>query len=197
MMKKTNKIINTILYVILSIILIANLFVLYQAKANNNEVPAIFGYKPFIVMSGSMEDTICTKDLIFIKKIDPKELKENDIIAFRTEDNIVVTHRIIEIKDYNGDIRYKTKGDNNPTEDLERVSPDAVEGIYVKRIPKLGSWFLFISTTTGMIVSVLIAVIIIMVYAFINMNLDNKEKKEEEEKYRKEFEEFKKNNPHK
>lgn len=188
---KTAKIINGILYTILGIILLSNLFILFQAKTNDDKVPAIFGYKPFIVMSGSMESEIFTDDLIFVKTIDPDKLEKQDIIAFRTSDNVVVTHRIVNIYEQDGTKMFVTKGDNNKSNDGEPVSENAVEGIYKARIPKLGAYFLFISTPTGMILSILVAVIIIFIYAFINMSIDKKQTDKENEKYRKEFEEFK------
>lgn len=193
MKKRTNKIINIILYTILAIVLLVNLFILYQAKVNDDEVPAIFGYKPFIVMSGSMETEIYTNDLIFVKTTDTDKLTKDDIIAFRTADNVVVTHRIVEVKEEkNGDRYFVTKGDNNQTQDSDLVREKDVEGKYVSRIPKIGSWFLFISKPVGMIVSILIAIIIIFIYAFINMEKDKKEESKEDEELRKEFEEFKK-----
>lgn len=188
---KTAKIINGILYTILGIILLSNLFILFQAKTNDDKVPAIFGYKPFIVMSGSMESEIFTDDLIFVKTIDPDKLEKQDIIAFRTSDNVVVTHRIVNIYEQDGTKMFVTKGDNNKGNDGEPVSENAVEGIYKARIPKLGAYFLFINTPTGMILSILVAVVIIFIYAFVNMSIDKKQTDKENEKYRKEFEEFK------
>ena len=196
MKNKAAKIVNITLYIVLGIILISNVFILIQSKINEDKVPAIFGYKPFIVMSGSMETEIYTNDLIFVKTIDPKTLNEGDIIAFRTNDNVVVTHRIVEVFNENNNLQFKTKGDNNASDDADLVPASTVEGIYKGRIPQLGSWFLFISKPLGMLVSGLIALVIILVYAFVNMSLDKKEKDKEDEAYRKEFEEFKKNNPH-
>lgn len=197
MKNKISKIVNVILYVVLGVILISNLFILFQAKTNDDKVPAIFGYKPFIVMSGSMESEIYTNDLIFVKTIEPSNLKLNDIIAFRTSDNVIVTHRIIGVTKSGNNIYFTTKGDNNDNEDNEIIEGSKVEGKYVSRIPKLGKWFLFIGTSTGMLVSLLIAVVMILIYAFVNMSLDKKVIEKEDEQYRKEFEEFKKNNPHK
>lgn len=197
MKKKTVRIINIILYVLLGIILLANLFILYQAKTNEDKVPAIFGYKPFIVMSGSMESEIYKDDLIFVKMVDTKQLKNNDVIAFRTKDNVVTTHRIVNIVESNGETKFITKGDNNASQDVDLVSAKDVEGKYVSRIPQLGSWFLFISKPLGMLVSVLIAVVIILVYAFVNMSYERKNQDKEDEEYKKEFEEFKKKHPHK
>lgn len=197
MNKKSVKIINGILYFLLAIVFITNLFILIQSKANDDKVPAILGYKPFIVMSGSMESEIYTNDLILVKTIDPSELQKGDIIAFRTPENVVVTHRIMEIRNKNGKLSFTTKGDNNESEDSESVKADTVEGKYVLRIPKFGGWLLFISKPIGMVISILIAIVIIFIYIFINNSIEKKEKNKEDEEYRREFEEFKKNNPHK
>ena len=57
--------------IILVPILLINLYIIYQAKTNKDEVPSILGYKPFMVLSGSMETKIHRGDLIFVKEIDP------------------------------------------------------------------------------------------------------------------------------
>ena len=41
----------------------------------------------------------------------------NDIISFKTKDNIVVTHRVVEIQENNGEKAFITKGDNNSQND--------------------------------------------------------------------------------
>ena len=50
--------------VILIPILAINLWIIVQSKSNNEKVPSVFGYKPFIVLSGSMESDIRKGDLI-------------------------------------------------------------------------------------------------------------------------------------
>ena len=44
--------------VILVPILIMNLYIMIQSKVNTDKVPNVFGYKPFIVLSNSMEAEI-------------------------------------------------------------------------------------------------------------------------------------------
>ena len=106
---------------------------------------------------------------------------------------IPIVHRVIAVQPLkNGDYMALTKGDNNQSQDSDYVKLSDVEGKYVSRIPKLGKWFLFISKPTGMLVSVLIALVIMFIYALINITIDKKEKDKEDEEYRKEFEEFKK-----
>ena len=84
-----------------------------QAKSNPNDVPSLFGYKPFIVLSGSMETEIYVGDLVIVKEVDSSTLKENDIIAFRDSENLVTTHRIVNVINSDKGLCFETKGDNN------------------------------------------------------------------------------------
>ena len=69
--------------------LIVNIFIIIQARTNPEEVPNIFGYKPFIVLSGSMESEINVGDLAIVKNIDINSLKIGDIIAFKDEEDFL------------------------------------------------------------------------------------------------------------
>lgn len=95
-MKVVKRILSMLLIVVSVIILLISGIVFIKSKKNQDEVPSIFGYKPFIVLSGSMATEICKGDLVIVKKVDAKELKENDIIAFRDNENYVVLHRIVK-----------------------------------------------------------------------------------------------------
>ena len=86
-----------ILLIIMLPILIVNGVILINSYMYPDKIPSFFGYKPFIVLSGSMEPTINTGDLAISKEIDTSTLKVGDIISFKIKDNIVVTHRIVEI----------------------------------------------------------------------------------------------------
>ena len=91
------RVIKGIVICLLLIVLMINVYVMIQAKSKPNSVPSVFGYKPFIVLSGSMETEIYVGDLVFVKEVDPSTLQVNDIIAFRDSDNLVTTHRIINV----------------------------------------------------------------------------------------------------
>ena len=190
-MKKNNvwKVIKGIVIGVLAIILMINIWIIVQVKSNPDKVPSIFGYKPFIVLSGSMESEIYVGDLVFVKNVDTNKLKEGDIIAFKDTDGYVVTHRIINIIEKDNDTCYETKGDNNNTKDEDIVCKDNVEGIYVSRIPKIGSFISFIQQPLGFTIMMLSLVIIcIFIYLITNRKSNNGLSEEE----LKEFEEFKK-----
>lgn len=170
--------------VILIPMLIMNLSIMFQAKKDENKVPSVFGYKPFMVLSGSMETKIRKGDLIITKIIDPKTLKIDDVIAFRDVENTVTTHRIIDMVERNGETYFITKGDNNSSQDQNLVSLNDVEGIYVGRIPGIGSIMNSLSEPTTIIILVLGVTLIFG----IGFTISNKKEREREQK---EFLEYK------
>ena len=89
-MKKT---LCIILIIILLPIFFVNMVILIDAWTHPDEVPSFFGWKPFIVLAESMEHTINSGDVVIVKEIDSKELKKDDIIAYK-QDNIVFVSRI-------------------------------------------------------------------------------------------------------
>ena len=159
--------------------------IVYKSYSEPNKIPSVFGWKPFIVLSGSMEDTIMPGDLILTKEIDALELKEGDIISFRTNKYNVITHRIINIVDENGERKYYTKGDNNNSADSEPVCNDQIEGIYRYRIPKLGEIALNLQKPIGIVICVTLPLIILLLAQFA----DYKRKVKEKEKKQKDLEE--------
>ena len=166
-------------------ILALNISIMIQAATNKNEVPSIFGYKPFIVLSGSMESEIMTGDLVIVKETDPEKLNKKDIIAFRDAQDTVTTHRIIDIVYKDGQKYFVTKGDNNSSQDQNLVELEDVEGIYEFRIPRAGSIFNSLAKPTTIIIIILCITVIFGLgfYSSAKKQLDAD---------RKEFEEFKK-----
>ncbi len=166
--------------IILLPILLMNIWIMVQAKNEPDKIPNVFGYKPFIVLSGSMETEIYKGDLVIAKMIDPKELKVDDIIAFRDQENTVTTHRIIDIVEDDGETFFITKGDNNNTQDQNLVEYEDVEGIYVLRVPGVGNLMNSLSETTTVVI-IIMGITIIFILGFSISN--RKERKKEREEY--------------
>ena len=74
-------------------------------------IPGLFGIRPYVVYSGSMEPEIPTGAVVFTKEGEFSP-KKGDIITFHNGDT-VVTHRVVKKEK---DI-FITKGDANKTED--------------------------------------------------------------------------------
>ena len=190
----------------LTIALTMNLSIIFQAKSNEDQVPSVFGYKPFIVLSGSMESEIQKGDMIITKIVEPSSLSVDDVIAFRDAENTVTTHRIIDIVVEKGEKYFVTKGDNNSTQDLNLVALKDIEGIYIGRIPGIGSMMKSLSEPTTIVIVILI-ITIIFVIGFLISNkkqreaerrelLEYKKMKLQQEREKEEFLEYKRMKEH-
>ena len=92
-MQKFKKIISIVILLVLIPILFMSMVILINSYTHPNKIPSFCGWKPFIVLSGSMETQISVGDVVVVKEVDTNTLKKGDIIAFN-ENNIVITHRI-------------------------------------------------------------------------------------------------------
>ncbi len=194
-MERENKalsVVKIIIIVILSFILLFNLYIIIQSKARPNSVPSIFGYKPFVVLSNSMEDEISAGDLVIVKETDMKDLHKDDIIAFRTSRDFVTTHRIVNTVVGENGRCFETKGDSNNVSDDEIICGNSIEGKYLYKIPYLGHIILFIQKPYGL--AILLMAILIL-WLLIRDNKGKEMKKLEKlisKEEMKEYEEFKK-----
>lgn len=188
--KKASFWVTCLAIVILLPILIINMLIIYRANKNPNEIPGIFGYKPLIVMSGSMETSIYTGDLIFTRDVDPNTLKVGDVIAFREDNDFVTTHRIIDIKNVDGKKYFATKGDNNNTADKQLVALDKVEGIYISRIPGLGNALVFLQKPIGLVTVLAVILIFGLIIFSVSGSLSSKEMQKVDDDLLKELEEL-------
>ena len=187
-MKVLLKVLKITIISILSIVLLFNIYIMVQANVSPDKVPSVFGYKPFVVLSGSMESEISVGDLVFVKNVDVNTLKTNDIIAFRDNENLVTTHRIVDEIKIDNKRCFKTKGDSNNEEDEGTVCEKQIEGKYQGKIAKIGNVIIFIQKPLGFTVMMLSILIVCILIYFIFSNRINKIS----DKELKEFEEFKK-----
>lgn len=181
-----------ILYYVLFLVivlpfLIFNLTLIIKSKLYPDKIADFMGYKPFIVMSGSMETTINIGDLVIVKKVNSSNIHTGDIIAFKNG-NIVISHRVKEIINDFGTYKFKTKGDNNNVADDFIVNSDAIEGIFVNKIPGLGSILLFLGKPIGLLMVILVIIIVSTALYFVKFGYSTKDA----ELMRK-FQEFKRN----
>ena len=100
-------------------------------------ISGIFKYKMIAIMSNSMSPTYRRGDAIVYEKIDVKKLEIGDILAFR-KNNIVMTHRIVEILKRNDKYYFVTKGDNNASVDIFKTEEDQVLGKVVSVYKYIG-----------------------------------------------------------
>lgn len=107
-------------------------------------VPAVIGWVPTTVMTGSMMPKIVPGDVVVAMPVDKKDLRAGQVILFQnpdkpSEDRL---HRLRKILD-NGELR--TRGDANPAADSTPANPDKVRGVALLRVPWAGLPILWIS----------------------------------------------------
>ena len=124
-MKKGSKILGRIIsYGIIAL----SVYILVGVMVQKDEF-YIFGYRPVLVLSGSMEPYMETNSIAIVQKT--IDIKEGDVVMFRIDEDTRVCHRAVDI-DAKGNIT--TKGDNNEVADFDKVSEDMVEGKVVARL---------------------------------------------------------------
>lgn len=170
------KIFNVVILLIIVPILIYNITIIIKYIQNPKETPDFLGFKTYEIVSRSMEDTINKNDIIVVKKVDKNEINENDIISF-DNGNEIITHRIVDIENINGQTLYTTKGDNNRFADDEKISFEQIEGKYVFKLSKLGYLMNFLKNRYFLII-----LFIILIFCFIHIINVKKRIKNREEK---------------
>ncbi len=144
----------------------------------------IFGFKPYVVITNSMEPELMEDDLIFVKSPNYEELLEGDIITFYGDLYLdgeidIVTHYINSITEVDGIRYYRTNGHELPVDNWI-LNDDDILGSYLFRIPFLGNIVNFIQSPFGVAavvvnVGVIFAVVILLKKDKINkLKADNK-----------------------
>lgn len=156
--KISRKVINILQYIIIIILIVLIAYYSYQKFILQKKYVSFFNHNFFIILSGSMETTINTKDLIVTSPKDTYE--KGDIIAFN-QDETVTVHRIIDVKNEDGIKSYVTKGDNNNAEDLDEVKNEDILGAYNFTIPILGGIIIFFATNPILLIVLIVALVLI------------------------------------
>lgn len=136
---KALKIIWQILYILLYIIVILMLIVVILQRVTDNSI-AIGGYRIFTVATGSMVPQYEVGDILISKEIDPSQIKVDDDIVYRGKEGSfkdrIVTHRIISVREEEGQYKIITKGIANVEEDPE-ITEDQVYGKVIYKVKTL------------------------------------------------------------
>ena len=163
------KIISSALIVLL--ILVGAFLIYYLMSARKmamdpNYEPAV---RLYTIVSGSMEPNIRVYDIVVDFKVDsPEQIKVGDVITFKSTSSIskdlIVTHRVVGIKEVNGQIEYVTKGDYNPAPDSDTAKFNNVIGKVSMRFPQLGRLQFFLATKMGWLIVVVLPALGVIIY---------------------------------
>lgn len=143
-------------------------FTIVSVTTFNSSQRTLFGYRALIVMSDSMSATdFSAGDLVLTRYVEPDTLQPGDIIAYSSLDpdsyGETITHKIrSRTTNASGEPGFVTYGTTTDTDDAIVVTYPYVLGKYTGRIPKAGSFFLFLKTTPGYIVCILLPFLLLI-----------------------------------
>ena len=103
-------------------------------------IPVLWGKRPLVIISGSMELILKVGGILYYEKINLDDFKKDDILVYQLNEHIV-SHRIVNINEYG----FETKGDNNNSNDSYIVDKNNVIGRGNNwSIPYIGYYAVFI-----------------------------------------------------
>jgi signal peptidase I len=100
-------------------------------------LPALFGWTPRVILSGSMEPRIHVGDVVVTRDVLAASLVKGQVVTVKDPDHPgrTRTHRVLRVAN---DGTLTLKGDANQDADSARISPKAVQGLGVLRVPFVG-----------------------------------------------------------
>lgn len=121
-------------------------------KVGNGKLPFRF----YHVLTDSMEPTIKTDSLVFVKAYhEGMNLEEGDIITFRAKrfgEDIVITHRFAHTEmTEEGKVIYRTHPEQSTLLDPYETTQEDLLGVYIVHIPYLGRLMSFFKSAFGLL----------------------------------------------
>ena len=96
-----------------------------------------FKYGILVIGSGSMTGTINKGDAVIFEKYNNQDIQKGQIIIF-DYNGIQTVHRVVDIKNVNGEIHYYTKGDFNKNNDDGYILKNNIYGVVNLKIKYIG-----------------------------------------------------------
>ena len=172
-MKKVFNVIKTVfIWVVLVISVGMMIFTLISVNTFNKHDKNLFGYKFYVVQTDSMSAThFDAGDVIISKAVELSSLKAGDVITFISQNpesmGETITHMIREVtRDAEGNIAFVTYGTTTDTNDEALAT--MVIGKYQTKLPKVGKFFMFLKTTPGYIVCILVPFLLLTLSQGVN-----------------------------
>lgn len=162
-MKKFFKWSSNIIISILILLVALSVYTMVQSRNNPGQVPSILGYKPMSVLTGSMRPELEPGDMIFARETNPEQIRADDVITYRVSQDILVTHRVVDVVQDDGKLYFRTKGDANNVEDNALVTQEQLVGRLAFNIPKGGYIANFIRSPLGFALLILLPIILLLV----------------------------------
>jgi signal peptidase len=115
--------------------------------------PRFLGYSPVVVYGGSMADSVPVGSIAVTEEVSPEDVSVGDVIVFHppaTSPNpSTLMHRIVSVREEDGQRLFRTKGDANATQDPWEIGIEGRGSKVVYSVPYVGYLVDFAETPLG------------------------------------------------
>ena len=113
--------------------------------------PALFGYRSFTVLSGSMTPTLGVGDAIVDRPLPAEQIRPGDVITFPDPNRHerLITHRVRRAWIHGTTVEVTTRGDANNVAEQWSIRTGERVGRVVYRLPKIGYVLVWARGTWG------------------------------------------------
>jgi signal peptidase len=117
----------------------------------------LLGYDSYVIYSGSMAPTVKVGSLLLTRPADVENLQVGDVITYRSPGNhTTLTHRVVSVRQQDGEWVFQTKGDASLGPDPQEVILRAQVSKMAFDIPYLGYVVDFARSTQGIVLFLLL-----------------------------------------
>jgi len=160
---------GNLVFLVLLLVMCTMVFGLVQSRITGGP-PSIAGRQLYIVLSGSMSPTFDAGSVVFVRPIPAEEIKAGDILTYKAQSgDTLVTHRVVEVVNVDGEPGFITRGDANDVNDEGILEPARIVGKVEYYLPYLGRIMSFTQTKQGLITLIFIPGLIIIFYELKNI----------------------------
>jgi len=118
---------------------------------------SLLGYSSYVIYSGSMEPAVKVGSLLLSRPVNVDDLRVGDVITYRSPGNhTTLTHRIVDMRQQDGEWVFQTKGDASLGPDPQEVILRGQVSRMVFDIPYLGYVVDFARSTPGIVLLLLV-----------------------------------------
>jgi len=112
---------------------------------------AVFGVRPVVITSGSMEPAVSTGALVITRTVPAGDLEVGDVVTVPTATGSRVTHRIVAVDEAGAGVILTLRGDANPVPDAELYPASSADQMVVD-VPLVGYVLSAMRSPAGLVV---------------------------------------------
>lgn len=129
-------------YLLAAALVVAFLFILISSS--------FLGWRFDAVLTGSMSPTFKVGGMVVILPVDPLTVEVGDVVTYKVQRDLLVTHRVVEVIGDGSSLGFKTKGDGVEKEDGYIVPSQNVVGKVWFYVPLFGLFAEFVKSPIGL-----------------------------------------------